>query len=331
MTIVQKQPAAKASHSIAQAVLGCLLLLMAASGLCGQGEESTVLYIDETGLPFRDLLEKISINTGYQIELVGEWPDNAINVKMQGVSLEDGLKRIIKELGSISHALVFDNSTKKIRIVRFQEGLDPDISGTYESLPTPEGADTGAETANQQVEDEAVSPPSPDGEPGLTRSQLAAIKDEHRAQLLSQTGDTEISPSSEYGPGLTIDELEDIKRTFDITLQDQDENTFVSPPSDLGRGMTALELSRIKALHEKRSKSQGPESIVSPSSENGPGLTLGELNTIKQQHEERPLSDATLVAPPSEYGPGLTVGEVKTIKAGTYGNRQNLQREDEGK
>jgi hypothetical protein len=268
-------------------VVGYLLLVISASGYCGSPKDLTLLYINETGMPFPELLDKISASTGYRIELVGEWPTTEVNAKMQGVTLEAGLKHIIREMGSISYALVFDSGEKKIRIIRVQEGRESDTPAIRVSTPPAGKNPANSKTAVQQ-EDETVSPPSPTGEPGLTASQLAVIKAEYTKQQRDQTGDAEISPPSEYGVGLT-----------------------------------ATELSRIKALHESRSKSQVPDSIIAPSSRYGPGLTLGELHSIKIRHEAMPLSNATLVAPPSKYGPGLTIGEVAAIKAGEFRQPRN--------
>ena len=315
MTIRQQQLMIGTSTPlIVQGVLCCLLVLMSASVYCGEAEDPTVLYIDETGIPFQALLDKISTSTGYDIELVGEWPDGAVNVKMQSVPLEAGLERIIKELGSVSHALVLDASAKKIRIVRFQDGLEAGGPGPGESPPPLGGGDVNAETATQDV-DEAISPPSPDGKPGLTGSQLAAIKADHSVELLSQTGDTEISPPSEFGPGLTLAELEDLKRDYDIAIEDQNESIVISTPSIYGKGLSKGEVEAIKELHRKQTETVGPDTVITEESKYGPGLTLGELEKIKSTHSVKWVSNDTLITPPSKYGSGLSIQEVNQIKA----------------
>jgi len=289
-------------HAIAQGMFACLLLIMSSAPLCNEAKDPTVLYMDNAGVKFSVMLDRISTSTGYEIELVGAWPDGAVNSKMQGLTLEAGLKLIIKELGVTNHALILDNDAKKIRIVSFQEGHESDDIDKLQSTRITGDASTGIASG---AIDDTVSPPSPDGKPGLTRSQVAAIRAEHLTQLLTQTGDTEISPASEYGPGLTIDEFDGIKRTYDDELQSQDGSTPVAPSSEFGNALTARELSRIKSAHEKQSNLQGPQTIVAPPSDAGPGLTLGELNYIKQQHQKRWLSYAKPKIHPANHGPEL--------------------------
>ena len=275
----------KTKPSFIQVVICYLLMLMSATVHPEETEDPTVLYMNEVGLPFRTTLDRISTTTGYKIELVGTWPDGTVNTKMQDVPLDVGLKKIIKEQGVSNHAIIFDNEAKIIKIVGFQEGQEPDNTGNSHS--TRDTGDAGTEIASGKTA-ETVTPPSPEGKPGLTRNQVAAIKAEYRMRLLSQTGDTEISPPMKYGPGMTIDDLHAIKKEYDGASQEQGSDTPVAPSSEYGNGMTAQELSRIKTAHERQIKLQGPETIILPPSEAGPGLTLGELNRIKQQHQNRP-------------------------------------------
>ena len=286
-------------HSFLHILLIGFLLASPGRGL-GNDEKIPILYINEEGLTFTELLENISQRTGYRIELVGEWPDLHVDTRLQGINLRDGLEKVIKNLGDISHILVFDSGEKKVKLLIINPGSDTDTTIVREFSASPGG--------------ESVSPPLPSGEPGITASELAAIKAEHRERQLNRPSDTEISPPSEYGPGLTLGELESIKSEYNLKLKLQDGSTTISPPSENGEALTKNELDNIKASHKKRIESQGPDTVISEPTEEGPGLTLGELEKIKAAHATKPVSDDTIVSPPFGDDPGLTHGELEAIK-----------------
>jgi hypothetical protein len=313
MTKGQQKSAAKiAITPICQGVTVCLLLLASVAATCREVNDHTVLYIEETKLPFHTMLDKISTSTGYKIELVGEWPEVTVNARMQGLPLEAGLKRIIKEMGSISHALVLDTATKKIKIVKFQEGQDARVTNVSPKMQ--EDGEINVESSSRIV-DEVISPPSPDGKPGLTRNRLTEIKSEHSAQLRSINGNTELSPPSEYGPGLTLTEIEKLKSEYGITLEEQNESLIITTPSVHGKGLSKGEVETIKELHRKQLETAGQDTVITQESKYGPGLTLGDLEKIKSTHAGISTADDTLITPPSEYGVGLSIQEVNQIKA----------------
>jgi len=281
-----------------------LCLVVSSPCFCDQ-EKPVILYIEEAGLSFKALVDKISVHTGYRINLVGEWPDVTVNTQLKGVALEDGLKNIIKELGNVSHVLIFDAEEKKVKIVRLHEGAVPDLVPVV--LP----------------EDEIISSPSPSGDPGLTHSQIASIKEEYQEKLRNQTGDTEILPATEYGPALTLAEFESIKSKYNLTLENEGENAYILPPSPEGKGITKADVNAIRKAYDQQKEDESPATVISPGSGDKPGITLGELEAIKQDHKTRQVSRDTLVSPPSSQGPGLTLGELEAIKE-EYRKKHNL-------
>jgi hypothetical protein len=294
-------------------LVGCLFAVLSSTGMAGE-TEPTILYIDEAKLTFSELLAKISAETGYRIELVGEWPEGrTVGARLKGISLEAGLGRIIKNMGSISHALVFDSNEKKVKIVLLQEGVEPD-DGDMTSVPSSEAVagELAIDESGSLTNEEPISPPSPTGELGLTESQLAAIKDEYSEKQQHMDNDAEITPASEYGPGLTLAEYQAIKEMYYTRVRNDDD--IISPSSQLGNGLTEAELDTIKEAYRKQRDLDEPGTYVTPSTEDGKGLTLGELEAIKQSYRKIQYSDDTLVSPPSEQGPGLTLGEVEAIK-----------------
>lgn len=225
------------------------ILILATSNPCiGDQANPVILYIEEAGLSFKELIDRVSVHTGYRINLVGEWPDATINTQLKGIALEDGLNSIIKELGNVSHVLIFDAKEKKIKIVRLHEGSGPDLAVTERSAVL--------------SEDEISSSHSPPEEPELTHSQIAAIKEEYQEKLRNRTGDTEILPATEYGPALTLAEYEFIKSEYKLMLENENPDTVISPGSGDRPGITLGELEAIKQDHKTRQVTSDP--LASP-------------------------------------------------------------------
>jgi hypothetical protein len=136
------------------ALLAMFLMLISPDHAYCESAQPVIQYVESADLSFEQLTEKISFQTGYQIELVGEWPGNPIQISLQGISLEDGLKRIIKKMGAISHILIFDSEEKKLKIVRLKAGVEPDKNLTG--------------TSAMFTEDGNINPTPGSGEYGLT-------------------------------------------------------------------------------------------------------------------------------------------------------------------
>lgn len=283
-----------------------MVLVFTGDAYCATAK-SKIQYIESDGLSFEQLVEKISLQTGYEIELVGEWPNIPVEVSLEGVSLEAGLKRIFKQLGDVSHILIFDDEQKKLKIVRLKAGVMPDkgILGVSETV----------------VGDDNINPTPGSGEHGLTQDQLAAIKAEYHESIRNQSGDAELLPTSEYGPALTQAEFDLMQEQYNLMLESEGVNHYVLPPSADDNGLTISDFESIKKSYYELRESAGPAEQVLPDSEYGPGLTQGELDAIKKAHSLEPISSDTMVSPPSSQGPGITLGELEEIKR-AYQERQ---------
>jgi hypothetical protein len=271
--------------------------------------KSKIQYIESVDLSFEQILHQISLQTGYQIECVGEWPDLPIQVSLRGIPLEDGLKRILKQLGDISYILIFDNEDRKLKIVSLKAGTVPDK--------------VVAEGSASISEDDNINPTPNSGEYGLTERQLATIKAEYQEKIHDQTGETELLPPGEYGPALTQADFDNIKEQYDLALENGGENRYVLPPSVNDKGLTISDLEAIKNSYQERRDAEGPDSQVLPASTYGPALTQGELDAIKNAHNIKQVTSDSIVSPSSSQGPGITLGELENIKR-AYKERHGL-------
>jgi hypothetical protein len=288
------------------------LLFAAPSGGFGAEPEGPKVFIEEQNLPLTELLDKIARRTGYRIELVGQWPNKKVTTCLQDIPLDVALRKILRELRSVNHVLVFDADHKKVKIVKLDPAKDDAVVGEYASM----------------TEADAQSEP-----PGRKPASLEDIKAEYRQSQLNRSADMEITPPSDYGPGLTIAEFKIIRREFELKREAQDQNTVISQSSEYGSGMTQAQLEGIKLEHQKQLAAAGPDTVISQSSGYGSGLTRGELELIKQAHAAKTVSKDTTITPPSKYGQPLTVGELEDIKT-RYGrtsrDRQTRHTEHKG-
>lgn len=300
-----KSCTAVTGYNVIRMLVLFLVLVSAGDAYCAT-EKSKIQYIESAGLSFEQLVEKISQQTGYQIELVGEWPDIPVQISLQGISLEDGLHRIIKQMGNISHILIFDSEEKKLKIVSLKAGTAPDR--TVSVVP------------DMVVDEDNINPTPGSAEHGMTQGELAAIKAEYRENIRNQAGETELLPSGEYGPALTQAEFDLIQEEYHLTMESGGAD-YVLPPSANDEGLTASDLESIKKSYHQQRDAEGSAAQVLPASEYGPGLTEGELEAIKAAHGLKPVSTDTVVSPPSSQGPGVTLGELEEIKR-AYRERQ---------
>jgi len=290
-------------------VLMTFLMMHPGGDASGATPQSTIQYIESDDLSFKQLITEISHQTGYNIELVGEWPSMPLQVSLRAVSLEDGLKHIIKQLGDVSHLLIFDNEERKLKIVALKAGTMPD-------KPVSEGS-------GMMPREENINPTSNSVEHGLSERQLAAIKAEYQERIRNQRGETELLPSSEYGPALTQAEFDTIKERYDLALEVDGDSRYVLPPSGDDNGLTATDFEMIKKSYHERLNAEGPDTQILPASANGPALTQGELDAVKQAHSLGKVSRDSIVTPPSSQGPGITMGELEEIKK-AYRERHGL-------
>jgi len=79
------------------------------------------------------VLERISKASGYTIAINEGWRNKVITVRLENVTVEEGLKSLIDALGRPSHLLLYDRTQKKIEIV-----MIPGASGSSEPSARPE-------------------------------------------------------------------------------------------------------------------------------------------------------------------------------------------------
>jgi hypothetical protein len=93
-----------------------------------KGSRNLPFSLSATSEPLDAVLEKISKASGYKITINEGWKNKAVTVRLENVTVEEGLKTLIEALGRPSHLLMFDESQKKIEIV-----MIPGTSGASDS------------------------------------------------------------------------------------------------------------------------------------------------------------------------------------------------------
>jgi hypothetical protein len=83
----------------------------------GVGYSEPVFSITSTNEPLYRLLERISKITSYQIEITKNWENKLISANIENATLEEAIKKVIKLIGSPSHAIVKNDSPKKVEII----------------------------------------------------------------------------------------------------------------------------------------------------------------------------------------------------------------------
>lgn len=66
--------------------------------------------------PLQNTLVKISDATGYQIEITKGWKNKPLTADLNQVSLEEGMKAIIRGLGRPNYVMIVDDRKKKVEI-----------------------------------------------------------------------------------------------------------------------------------------------------------------------------------------------------------------------
>lgn len=74
--------------------------------------------------PLGDVLKKISMATGYEINLDSAWKSHRVTVSLEDVSLHKGLKRILRNLNNV----IIYGSSKKIKIIIYDKTAPDGVS-----------------------------------------------------------------------------------------------------------------------------------------------------------------------------------------------------------
>jgi hypothetical protein len=97
-------------------------------GWAADGENESVFSLDVNNERLDDVLDRISKASGYEITVNEGWRSKTVSARLENVTLEEGLKAIMEELGRPSYLLIYDKEKKRIEIV-----LVPASSSTSES------------------------------------------------------------------------------------------------------------------------------------------------------------------------------------------------------
>ena len=98
------------------------------------GYPDPVFSITSTNEPLYNVLAKISKVTGYRIEITKGWGNKSSTVDLKNVTLENGIKAVIRSIGEPSHALIVDNRMRKVEIRIFDASPG---SSSYKGEKTP--------------------------------------------------------------------------------------------------------------------------------------------------------------------------------------------------
>ena len=98
-----------------------------------KGARNAPFSISATNERLDVVLDKISKASGYTITVNEGWRNKATTVRLENVTLEEGLKALIDALGKPSHLLLYDQTQKKVDIV-----MIPGSSTALDSSVRPE-------------------------------------------------------------------------------------------------------------------------------------------------------------------------------------------------
>jgi hypothetical protein len=176
-------------------ILGVLQGLLVLCGLtlplgwASDGENESVFSLDVNNERLDDVLARISKASGYEISVNEGWRSKTVSARLENVTLEEGLKAIMEELGRPSYLLVYDKEKKRIEIV-----LVPASTSAAESARKVEPS---APLRRQQ---QAVLPTPERGNP-VTRPSLRRIRERPARPTASPEKALDHSGSEEGGAG----------------------------------------------------------------------------------------------------------------------------------
>jgi hypothetical protein len=137
--------------------------------------------------PLGDVLATITRDTGYRFNLNGKWKDHPVSATINGVPLEQGLKRLLR---SLNHTIIWE-SDKRITIMVFGKA-DPARPGSaisFSAPPQPVPVDVEPAIA---AEDEPADEPEP-AETGIETPESDAAAQESETR---QPGNAEPKPEA---------------------------------------------------------------------------------------------------------------------------------------
>ena len=143
-----------------------------------------VFSLDVKGESLREVFIRISKATGYKITINEEWANRPLTAKLNKVSIEEALEKVLTLIGSPSHAIVTEGK-REVKIF------------IYGSNAT-------------SIQDKSVITLTGDGIVGLTMKELKALhaKQEREAKTMAKDPNEVVIPPEGGHPGVTRKELQ---------------------------------------------------------------------------------------------------------------------------
>lgn len=268
-------------------VFSLSVLLTSTAGESHASAVSPITY-NANDMALKTILEKISKQSGYEIDVSPPWDDKVLTVSFDKVELEEALKKILRLLDQPSNVIIFDETNKKITILisdsfsnyaskasaPVHSGPDSDVS----NIP-PSDAGAGAKGFPFSAADLSV--------------EAEKIRKLQAKQQESFTTDTVVVPSlGPEGSGLTAGRLENIKKAQNQPLP---ADAVIIPPSAVGEtGLTASDLEAIKiSLTNRSAKANNPANEAPATS------GLGSAPNVPEKSNNLPLITTIRIHPNS--------------------------------
>jgi hypothetical protein len=89
----------------------------------GTGYAEPVFSITSDNEHLYEVMAKIYKSTGYKIEITKGWEDKTLTANLKKITLEKGLREIMRLVGESNYALVVNDSMKKVEIRIFDTSL----------------------------------------------------------------------------------------------------------------------------------------------------------------------------------------------------------------
>ena len=160
------------------------------------GLSENVISITLANEPLNEVLLKISKATGYQIEITKDWENRILTVNLDKLTLEEGIKKIIRVLGNPNYTLVTDDSIKKVKIEIFETSFDQDPDTT--SIIR-----RNRERRTEVMETDIDTDPVYEPEPPQVAEEEMQVKEEEKqreSELMEQEKENEEPPEPEIQP-----------------------------------------------------------------------------------------------------------------------------------
>ena len=148
------------------------------------GYAETRFSISSTNEPLQNTLVKISNATGYQIEITRGWKNKPLTADLNKVTLEEGMKSIIRALGRPNYVMIVDDQKKKVEV----RIIDESSTGKKEDNATDIITKTDVRDRRPPSEDEMGGPMSDrenmDTERERQQEEMAERELRHREMLM---------------------------------------------------------------------------------------------------------------------------------------------------